>query len=147
MSSRGSARAAQTSHPRRPGDPSVIESPRAATAMEGPPNGAIIDVRALKRRGVPPDDHTTGHDIVVVGASAGGVEALRKITARLPADLPASVFVVLHVPAIATSVLPAILERAGDLPSAHAEDGAEIERRSEEHTSELQSRRDLVCRL
>lgn len=69
-----------------------------------------------------------GHDIVVVGASAGGVEALRTIVARLPPDLPAAVFVVLHVPAIATSVLPAILERAGDLPASHAEDGAEIDR-------------------
>jgi two-component system chemotaxis response regulator CheB len=96
--------------------------------MEGRDNGAIIDLSALKRRGVSPDDHTTGHDIVVVGASAGGVEALRKITARLPADLPASVFVVLHVPAIATSVLPAILERVGDLPAAHAEDEGQIER-------------------
>jgi two-component system chemotaxis response regulator CheB len=77
---------------------------------------------------LPSDEQTTGHDIVVVGASAGGVEALRTICAQLPSDLPAAIFVVLHVPAIATSVLPAILGRAGDLPSAHAEDGAEIER-------------------
>ena len=38
---------------------------------------------------MPPDEQTTGHDIVVVGASAGGVEALRAIAAQLPADLPA----------------------------------------------------------
>src|SRR5437016_3303292 len=99
MSSRGSARAAQTSHPRRPGGPLGIEVPRAGTKIEGRDKGAIIDLSAFKPRGVVPDHHTTGHDIVVVGASAGGVEALRKITARLPADLPASVFVVLHVPA------------------------------------------------
>jgi len=69
-----------------------------------------------------------GHDVIAVGASAGGVEALRTIVADLPADLPAAIFVVLHVPAVAFSVLPAILERAGDLPAGHAEDGAEIER-------------------
>jgi two-component system, chemotaxis family, protein-glutamate methylesterase/glutaminase len=77
---------------------------------------------------VPPEQQKTGHDIVVVGASAGGVEALRAIVSRLPGDLPAAVFVVLHVPAIATSVLPAILQRAGELPADHAEDGAELER-------------------
>jgi two-component system, chemotaxis family, protein-glutamate methylesterase/glutaminase len=77
---------------------------------------------------VPPEEHITGHDIVVVGASAGGVEALRTMVSRLPGNLPAAVFVVLHVPAIATSVLPAILRRAGDLEADHAVDGAEIER-------------------
>src|SRR5262245_66036246 len=79
---------------------------------EGPDNGAIIERGAGYRSRVAPDEHTTGHDIVVVGASAGGVEALRAICAELPSDLPAAVFVVLHVPAIATSVLPAILHRS-----------------------------------
>ena len=77
---------------------------------------------------MPSEEQKTGHDIVVIGASAGGVEALRAVVSRLPRDLPAAVFVVLHVPAIATSVLPAILERAGDLPADHAVDGAEIDR-------------------
>jgi two-component system, chemotaxis family, protein-glutamate methylesterase/glutaminase len=74
------------------------------------------------------DQDIRGHDIIAVGASAGGVEALRSIVADLPGDLPAAIFVVLHVPAVAYSVLPAILQRAGDLPAVHAEDEAEIER-------------------
>jgi two-component system chemotaxis response regulator CheB len=69
------------------------------------------------------------HDIVVVGASAGGVEALTNLVGSLPADLPASVFVVLHVPATGSSALPDILTRHGPLPASHARDGEPIEQR------------------
>jgi two-component system chemotaxis response regulator CheB len=67
-----------------------------------------------------------GRDILVVGASAGGVEALTELARGLPADLPAAVFMVLHVPPHATSVLPRILSRAGRLPTAHAREGEPI---------------------
>jgi two-component system chemotaxis response regulator CheB len=67
-------------------------------------------------------------DIVVIGASAGGVEALTALVAGLPEGFPAAVFVVLHVPPDAPSVLPRILSRAGVLPAAHAIDGEPIRR-------------------
>jgi two-component system chemotaxis response regulator CheB len=60
------------------------------------------------------------HDIVAIGASAGGVDALRDIVATLPADLPAAIFVVLHVPADTPSILPALLSSAGPLHASHA---------------------------
>ena len=65
-------------------------------------------------------------DIVVVGASAGGIEALRQITRRLPRDFQASVFVVVHFPQGGTSMLPEILSRDGALPAAHAVGGEPI---------------------
>jgi len=67
-----------------------------------------------------------GHDLVVIGASAGGVEALRDIARQLPEDFPAAVLTVVHFPADGTSMLPLILSRRGRLPAVHAEDGAEI---------------------
>ena len=68
-----------------------------------------------------------GHDIIVIGASAGGVEALKELVRGLPAGIPAAIFVVLHVPSDSTSVLPSILKRAGQLPAYQPEDGEAIE--------------------
>ncbi|NMG10000.1 chemotaxis protein CheB [Brasilonema sp. UFV-L1] len=67
-----------------------------------------------------------GHDIIVVGTSAGGVEALTSMVKNLPPDLNAAVMIVLHVPSHGTSVLPNILNRAGNLPVSHAKDGEQI---------------------
>ena len=60
------------------------------------------------------------HDIVVIGASAGGLRALTAIVERLPRDLEASVFVVVHTRADGQGVLPGILERVSALPVAFA---------------------------
>jgi two-component system chemotaxis response regulator CheB len=65
--------------------------------------------------------------IVVLGASAGGVEALSTVIGALPAEFPAAVFVVLHLAPAGLSLLPEILGRAGQLPVRHAIDGAPIE--------------------
>ena len=66
-------------------------------------------------------------DIVVVGASAGGVEALLELARNLPHDLPAAVFVVIHSPPTARSQLPKLMSRAGMMPAAHADDAEPIE--------------------
>src|ERR1041384_2636958 len=67
-------------------------------------------------------------DIIVIGASAGGVQALSKLVAAFPPDLPAAVFIVLHIPSYAPSFLPDILARDARIPVAHATDGEEIKR-------------------
>jgi two-component system, chemotaxis family, protein-glutamate methylesterase/glutaminase len=69
----------------------------------------------------------TQRDVVVVGASAGGIEALTTLVRGVPADLPAAVLVVIHIWPYAKSSLPQLLSRAGALPAAHARDGEPIE--------------------
>jgi two-component system chemotaxis response regulator CheB len=66
-------------------------------------------------------------DIVVVGASAGGVDALMRMARALPAPLPAAICIVLHVGAL-PSRLAQLLEAAGHHPAHQAEDGEALER-------------------
>ena len=68
-----------------------------------------------------------GHDIIVIGASMGGLEALRSVVAGLPQDLPAALFVVWHIAPESPSVLPDILGRAGRLPAINPQDGEEFQ--------------------
>ncbi|WP_063813612.1 chemotaxis protein CheB [Herbidospora daliensis] len=73
-------------------------------------------------------DSQQGRDLVVVAASAGGVEPLRALVARLPPSLPAAVLVVLHVASSGSSALAGILDRSGPLKAAPAEDGLPLVR-------------------
>jgi two-component system, chemotaxis family, protein-glutamate methylesterase/glutaminase len=66
-------------------------------------------------------------DIVVIGGSAGSVEALTQLVAPLPADLEAAIFVVVHTMPVADSMLPAILNRKSALQAQVPADGEVIE--------------------
>ncbi len=68
-----------------------------------------------------------GCDVIVLGASAGGVQALCRVIESLPPGFPAAVFVVLHLSAHGRSALPAILERSGCLPASHPAEGEVIQ--------------------
>jgi len=68
----------------------------------------------------------TKRNIIVVGTSAGGVEALCSLTDRLPKNLDATIFVVMHIGT--ETMLPQILSRCGNLPAVIAEDGKRYER-------------------
>lgn len=65
-------------------------------------------------------------DIVVIGASAGGLEALEKLVISLPADLQAAIFITFHLYLGSDNFLPTALNRAGPLPAAYARDGEPI---------------------
>ena len=66
-------------------------------------------------------------NIIVIGASAGGVGALQTLISGLPANLAAAVFVVVHIPPFKRSELPRVLEASGDLSAFHPVSGDPIE--------------------
>lgn len=65
--------------------------------------------------------------VVVIGASAGGVQALTDAAASLPPDLPFAVLMAIHMPPTAPSVLAQIVNRRGPLPAHRATHDAVIE--------------------
>ena len=77
--------------------------------------------RSLTETAMHPDNK-----VIVIGASTGGLSALKHIFTALPADLPAAIFAVLHI-GPGESVLPKLLGSVSVLPVVHATDGAQVE--------------------
>jgi two-component system chemotaxis response regulator CheB len=87
------------------------------------------ELRERLRRGIHRMKNRRGNGhryIVVVGASAGGVETLPRFFKDFHPDIGAAFFVVLHVHPDARSCLPALLSRTSRLSAQHAEDGCQI---------------------
>ncbi|HLH88885.1 MAG TPA: chemotaxis protein CheB [Xanthobacteraceae bacterium] len=68
----------------------------------------------------------THRDILAIGTSAGGFEALRLLAQKLPADFPASILVVIHLSSEFHSALDTILSHAGPLTASFAEHGERL---------------------
>jgi two-component system chemotaxis response regulator CheB len=81
---------------------------------------------ATHRNGKRGAARASSRDIVVIGASAGGVTTLQALVRQFKADIPASIFVVLHTGRDHHSMLPTILQRSCVLPVNHAIDGENI---------------------
>lgn len=88
-------------------------------------HGRVLPAEGPRRQGVVMNQEPG--NIIVIAASAGGVQALRRLVSQLPADLGASVFVVVHIGPNRPSLLPHILSRAGPLPAYHPVHGQAIE--------------------
>jgi two-component system chemotaxis response regulator CheB len=65
----------------------------------------------------------SNRDIVVIGTSAGGVEALMSLAKSFEPDFPAAILITIHLPLQPRSVLDQILTRVGPLPARFAADG------------------------
>ena len=69
-----------------------------------------------------------GHDIIVIGTSAGGLKALSTIISALPDEMDAVLFIVQHLAANKPSILPQILKDLGSLPTDHPMDKEKIQK-------------------
>lgn len=77
--------------------------------------------------GTPSGTETARGNLVLIGGSAGAIEALLKIVRALPPGFSSSIFVVIHTSADSPSVLPRILSRAGQLPASHPANGERMQ--------------------
>lgn len=68
------------------------------------------------------------HDIVVIGASTGGIETLSAILTRLPATLSASIFIVQHTSPMSKGYLAQILNNLSELEVVEAKDNEPIKK-------------------
>src|SRR5688572_27235361 len=68
----------------------------------------------------------TGHDIIVIGGSSGGMNAILGLVSQLPADFPAALFVVMHTAPDGPGYLPQIIDRATPLTARTANDPDDI---------------------
>jgi two-component system chemotaxis response regulator CheB len=66
-------------------------------------------------------------NVIVIGASAGGVTSLSQLVRRFPPRLEAAIAVALHIPEQSPSMLPTILSREGPLKATHAVDGEPLQ--------------------
>src|SRR5215211_5532331 len=67
-----------------------------------------------------------GHDLIVIGASAGGVQALSELLQDVSPNIPAAILIVVHTSPTSPGILPQILDRVGPLPVAPARHGGSI---------------------
>src|SRR5580693_3381644 len=88
----------------------------------------MVSIGPGNREGPPGSLTEPPRDIVVIGASRGGVEALKGIVAALPSSLQSALLIVLHISPTHVSLLPDVLSRADPLPAEHGRDGTRVER-------------------
>jgi len=70
----------------------------------------------------------SNRDIIVIGGSSGATAPLKRILADLHPDVPAAVFIVLHIPAQGIGIFATLAAAAGRLPVHQAVDGMKFER-------------------
>jgi two-component system chemotaxis response regulator CheB len=83
----------------------------------------VAEVDLLRENARLAEQPKTPRTVIVIGGSAGGLEALQRVLTGVDGNLHAAVFVVIHTPAGAAHVLAAILQRASKMKACYPTDG------------------------
>ncbi len=120
------SRQVQTLSARKNGEPRMIRPRQQPPAPPSPP--PPVPKQPLKpRTRVTPK--TPGRiDVVVIGVSTGGPNALQEIIPRLPGDFPVPVLTVQHMPVMFTASLAARLNQLSPIRVLEGEEGAPVEK-------------------
>jgi two-component system chemotaxis response regulator CheB len=86
----------------------------------------MTEINPAEQKNKTDKNNPEGQRIIVIGASTGGFEVLKKIIKGLPADFNASIFIVWHMSPDICGVLPQVLNRENKIPVAHAYNHEEI---------------------
>jgi two-component system chemotaxis response regulator CheB len=111
--------------PERPGRPSTPSAPSAASARPATAPEPAVDLRSTRPREItPPTTPLTGAiDMVTIGVSTGGPDALAALLPTLPGSFPVPITIVQHMPAVFTSMLAQRLNKLTPLTVTEAVDG------------------------
>src|SRR5579864_7327992 len=99
------------------------ELPRRSGCWPVPPAGLCIEPNGACRVGYAEDEDMDRRDIIAIGGSTGAVEALKHLCGNLPADLAATLFIVVHVGNRGNDLLAGVLNASSPLAITTAVDG------------------------
>lgn len=114
--------------------PSQLDAKAAVTARKGPSGGAkdAPTKKAFQPKASAPLDRRTPRiqtkpELIVIGSSTGGPQALRDVVAKFTADMNVPIIIAQHMPALFTKILAEHLDRAGALVCKEAVDGERLQ--------------------
>lgn len=123
----------------KPGGTSSLEASRQVIRAELIPSIRALCARKQKspppvREKIPPSPissrpalHTGRVDVLAIGASTGGPNALAEIFALLPPELPVPIVIVQHMPPMFTQMLAERLAKNSQIPTVEAKSGEELQ--------------------
>jgi len=101
---------------------SKVRVVRTATRSKIPTPAPPPHLSPSSVRSTAPSQNNDKFPIVIIAASTGGPAAVTRVVSRFPKDLPAAVFLVLHMPAAFTKQFAVQLAEVSSLPVKEAED-------------------------